>query len=177
MTIVALGAFLVALAFQRVWELRISARNTLALRERGAREYGSRHFPLFVLLHVFFPIAVTAEVLWGGSEPPRTWPVWLGIWLGAQLLRYGAIRTLGESWNVRIWVVPGRKPVRHGLYRYLRHPNYLAVVLELLAAPLMFGAWRTALIVSALNFGALAIRIRTEERALAEAAAQGTESP
>ena len=92
--------------------------------------------------------------------------MWLGLWLSAQALRVAAIRALGERWSVRIWVIPGAPLVRSGPYRYLRHPNYLAVVVELLAASLLFGAWRTALGLSALNLVALRWRIRAEEAAL-----------
>ena len=123
-----------------------------------------------MLVHVLFPLALIAEVLGLGVRPPGAWPLWLALFLAAQVLRVAAIRALGERWHVRIWVVPGMPLVRRGPYRFLRHPNYLVVVLELLAAPMMFGAWRTALAISALNLAALAIRIPAEERALAAAA-------
>ncbi|MEO6461721.1 MAG: isoprenylcysteine carboxylmethyltransferase family protein [Candidatus Eisenbacteria bacterium] len=158
--------FLVALAAQRIAELVHSARNERLLAARGAREHAAGHFPLLVLVHVLLPVLLTIEVLGLGARPGGPWPLWLAVWLAAQVLRYAAVRALGERWTVRIWVLPGAPLVRRGPYRFLRHPNYLAVVLELAAAPLMFGAWRTALIVSALNAAALALRIRAEERAL-----------
>jgi len=65
-----------------------------------------------------------------------------------------------ESWNVRIWVVPEAALVRRGPYRFLQHPNYLAIAIELMAAPMIFGAWRTAILVSLLNLAALRVRIR-----------------
>ena len=120
---------------------------------------------------LLFPIALACEVLLLGARPWPSWPLWLGFWVGTQALRFAAIRSLGDRWHVRIWVVPGMPLVRDGPYRWLRHPNYLAVVVELIAAPLMFGAWRTALGISALNLVALAIRIRAEEQALDGAAA------
>lgn len=158
--------FLVALAVQRVGELLRSARNERRLAARGAREHAAGHFPLLVLVHALLPVLLVTEVLVLGARPGRTWPLWLAVWLAAQALRYAAVRALGERWTVRIWVLPGEPLVRRGPYRFLRHPNYVAVVLELLAAPLMFGAWRTALVVSALDLVALAWRIRAEERAL-----------
>ncbi len=167
-----LGVFLVVLAAQRAGELALSARNARVLRGRGAREHGAGHFPLIVLVHVLFPVCLVAEVVALGARPGALWPLWLGLWLGAQALRYAAMRALGGLWNVRIWVVPGLAPVRSGPYRFARHPNYVAVAVELLAAPLMFGAWRTAVGISALNLVALAVRIRAEERALAGAAAE-----
>jgi len=92
------------------------------------------------------------------------------VWLAAQGLRVAAVRALGERWNVRIVVVPGEPPVSRGIYRWLAHPNYLAVALEFVSAPTMFGAWRTAGAFSALNALAMAVRIPAEERALREAA-------
>ena len=158
--------FLVVLAVQRLAELLWSARNERRLAARGGREHAAGHFPLLVLVHVLFPILLVAEVLALGAEPGPLWPLWLVLWLAAQALRYAAVRALGERWTVRVWVLPGAPLVRSGPYRFLRHPNYVAVVLELLAAPMMFGAWRTALVISALNALALATRIRAEEKAL-----------
>ena len=83
-------------------------------------------------------------------------------------MRYWALFSLGENWNTRILVVPGAKPVRRGAYRYLSHPNYLVVVVEILTFPLIFGAWITALAFTALNAVVLSVRIRAEDRAMAE---------
>jgi len=164
-------AFFAALAAQRTSELALSARGAKRLRARGAREYGSGHFPLLVGLHVLFPLALAAEFLWLHARPWASWPAWLALLLGAQALRFWSMRALGERWTVRILVVPGEPLVRGGPYRFLRHPAYVAVALELLAAPLLFGAWRTALVIGALNAIALGIRIRAEEAALREAGA------
>jgi methyltransferase len=168
-TYTGLSVFLAVMIIQRGIELLLSWRNARRLRARGAREYGREHFPLFVALHVLLPLALIAEVLWAGARPDRAWPVWLALWLGAQGLRWSAIRALGDHWNVRIWVVPGAPLIACGPYRWLRHPNYLAVVVELFAGPLIFGAWRTALVLSLLDLLALAIRIPVEERALDQA--------
>jgi methyltransferase len=162
----ALALFLAVLAAQRVSELLLSAANTKRLVARGAREVGSRHFPLIVLVHVLFPLCLVAEVVGLGARPGSLWALWLGLWLAAQALRYVAFRSLGERWSVRILVLPGEPLVRRGPYRFMRHPNYVAVIVELLAAPLMFGAWRTAVAISLLDLGALGIRIRAEEAAL-----------
>lgn len=158
--------FLVALAAQRGLELAHSARNERRLAARGAREHAPAHFPLLVAVHVLLPALLVAEVEFLGARPGAAWPLWLALWLAAQGLRYAAVRALGERWTVRIWVLPGAPRIRRGPYRFVSHPNYVAVVVELLAAPLMFGAWRTALVVSALNAVALAVRIRAEEKAL-----------
>ena len=162
----ALGAFVAFVILQRLVELRLSRRNARALQRLGAREHGRGHFPMLVVLHTLFPIALVLEVARLGARPPASWPVWLAMFIAAQALRYSAIRALGARWNVRIWVVPGEPPIRRGPYRWLRHPNYLAVIVELAAAPMIFGAWRTAIAFSALNLAALAIRIPAEEQAL-----------
>jgi methyltransferase len=163
---VALGLFLAVNIFQRFTELSISARNARRVRQRGAREFGAWHFPLLVTVHVLYPLLLAAEVVGLGAQPGAWWPCWLALWVAAQMLRYSAIRELGEQWNVRILVVPGAPLIRSGPYRWLRHPNYVAVATELLAGSMLFGAWRTALFISALNAIALTIRIRAEERAL-----------
>ena len=167
--ILPLAAFLVATAGQRLFELGLSARNARRLAARGGVEHGRGHFPLLVLVHVAYLVAIPLEVLAIGARPGTAWPIWLGLWIGAQLLRLASISALGDRWNTRIWVIPGAPLVRHGPYRLVRHPNYIAVVIELIAGPMMFGAWRTAVAITALNALALAIRIRAENRALAGA--------
>lgn len=164
--VVPLAAFLAVVALQRLLELRLSARHEARLRARGAVEHGRAHFPLLVALHVLWPLGLAAEVLVAGARPGAAWPLWLALWLGAQALRARAIRALGERWTVRVWTVPGAPLVRRGPYRWLRHPNYLAVAIELIAGPLLFGAWRTALAASLANAAAMALRIPAEERAL-----------
>ena len=168
-TLAALVVYLVALAMGRIGELWLSRRNLARLAGRGAVERHAGHFWMFVVLHAGYPVALVAEVL-AGARPPSAWPLWLGVWLVAQALRQAAIRALGDRWNVRIVVIPGQPPVSHGIYRWLAHPNYVAVALEFVSAPLMFGAWRTAAAFSALNALAMAVRIPAEERALREAA-------
>ena len=162
----ALLVFLAVMVAQRIGELLLSARNSHALRARGAREFGSRHYPLLILVHTVFPLLLAAEVLLLRAQPGPLWPLWLSLWLAAQALRYAAVRTLGSRWSTRILVLPHEPLVTTGPYRFLRHPNYVAVATELLAAPLLFGAWRTALTVTVLNALALRIRISTEARAL-----------
>ena len=161
-----LALFLAVLIAQRVGELVVSAGHAHWLRSHGGREHAAGHFPLLVLVHVLFPLSLAAEVLVLGSRPGGSWWIWAVLWLAAQVLRYSAVTALGNRWTVGIWVLPGTPLVRRGPYRYLRHPNYVAVVTELVAASMVFGAWRTALAITVLNLLALRIRIRAEERAL-----------
>jgi methyltransferase len=155
-----------AIAAQRVGELVLSRRNAARVLARGAVESGARHFPLLVLVHTLFIVGIVIEVIVFDARPGRWWPAWLVLWVAAQALRYWAVHALGDRWNVRILVVPGEPPVSRGPYRFLRHPNYVAVVVELVAAPMVLGAWHTAVAASLVNLVVLRTRIRAEERAL-----------
>jgi methyltransferase len=137
---------------------------------KGAVERGAGHYPVMVGIHALWLVSTLVEGLLRGPETPWWWPVPLAAFLLVQPLRYWAILSLGESWNVRVLVVPGRRLVRSGPYRYFTHPNYVVVVAEVLALPLIFGAWVTALVFSVLNAAFLFVRIREEERALEELA-------
>src|SRR5215217_7371313 len=131
--------------------------------ERGV-ETGQPHYRFMVVFHTLFLGACLAEVL-------RLHRPFLGVWswvalgcaVAAQGLRYWAITTLGPRWNSRIIVVPDLPPVVGGPYRFLRHPNYVAVVLELVSVPLIHGAWWTAVFFSVGNLVLLSVRIRAEE--------------
>ena len=166
-------AVIVLVAVQRLVELRVSRRHERRLRARGAVEHGTAHWPYMVTLHAAFLLACVAEP-WLLDRPPVPW---LAVGAGAVLalalaLRVWTLATLGERWTARVLVLPGAPLVARGPYRYLRHPHYAAVVLEVAALPLLHGAWLTSLVFSALNAVVLRVRIRVEERALAEAAAE-----
>jgi methyltransferase len=158
----------VFVAAQRLFELVLARRNEGKARARGAVERGQRHYPFIVALHALWLVSTLVEGLLRGPEIPTFWPVPLALFLLVQPLRYWAIFSLGESWNTKILVVPGAKSVRRGPYRYLNHPNYVVVVVEILSFPLIFGAWVTALVFTVLNAALLFVRIREENRALAE---------
>lgn len=151
---------------QRLSELLLANRNRAWAQKRGAREYGARHYPLFLVLHSFWLIAWMTEGYFNDTLA-FFWPVWLSVLLFAQVLRYWCIVSLGRCWNTRILVIPGERIVRQGPYRFLKHPNYLAVALELAVVPLIFGAVTTAIIATAANAALLIfVRIPAEERAL-----------
>lgn len=159
---------LAALGVERLYELRLSKRNAAQALAQGGVEFGRAHFRLMALLHATFLAACAAEVLL--LQRPFVASIgvpMLALAIAAQALRYWAIRTLGSRWNVRVIVVPGAPVVTTGPYRFLRHPNYAAVVIEGFAIPLIHGAWLTALVFSLANALLLAVRIRCEERALA----------
>jgi len=158
---------LAAVALERCVELVLSGRNARRALARGGVEAGRGHYPAMVAFHGAFLVACAAEpVAWPTAWPAAvTWVAGGGV-IAAQALRWWAVRSLGDRWSTRIVVLPGAPPVVRGPYRWLRHPNYLAVAVELAALPLALGAWRTALLASAGNAILLAIRIPAEERAL-----------
>jgi methyltransferase len=154
------------LSAQRLWELRIAERNRIYAMQAGGIEYGARHYPLFFVLHIGWLVGWMLEA-WQADSLHEYWYGWLIILLSAETLRYMAIKTLGTQWNTRIIIVPGAKRVQTGLYRYIAHPNYLAVCLELLALPMLLSAWKTAIIASVCNAVILLfIRIPAENSAL-----------
>ncbi len=157
-------------ALQRLLELLLARRNERRARARGAVEWGRGHYPFIVGLHSLWLASTLVEGLLRGPGFPVYWPVPLALFVLAQPLRYWAILSLGESWNTKILVVPGAKPVSRGPYRYLSHPNYVVVVVEILTFPLLFGAWTTALVFTILNAVVLRVRIGEENRALRELA-------
>ena len=171
MSLTAYFILLALLAGQRLFELRLAARNLSALLAQGAVERGASHYPYMVALHGSWFAACGVEAAWLGTAPAGALSLFAGAGLVlGQLLRIVTIRTLGERWTTRVLVVPGEPPVASGVFKYLRHPNYLGVRIELVAVPLIFGAWRSALIYFLLNEALLWVRVRVEERALEWAA-------
>ncbi len=161
-------ALAVLIATERILELRLAARNRRLMLARGAQESGQAHYRFVVLLHSVWFVAWIVEAFWRGPRLHPLWALWLTLFFLAELLRYWCITTLGIHWNTRILVLPGAPQVRSGPYRFLRHPNYLAVVIDLVAVPMVFAAWITALVFTVLNLALLLfVRIPAEEQALA----------
>ncbi|MCB9760835.1 MAG: hypothetical protein H6739_13440 [Alphaproteobacteria bacterium] len=156
-------------ALERLYELRLSARNAAWAFERGGVERGQGHFGAMKVLHTAFLFACPLEVLLLDRPLiPALAATMTLVLLGTMALRYWAISTLGVRWNTRVICVPDLPAVDGGPYRYVRHPNYVAVVLELAALPLIHSAWLTALVFGVANLALLRVRIRVEEDALAE---------
>ncbi|MFL6195717.1 MAG: isoprenylcysteine carboxyl methyltransferase family protein [Thermoanaerobaculia bacterium] len=162
-------------AASRLVELRISSRNRQNLLARGGVEAAPEHYRWMVLLHTAFLISCVVEV-WGLDRPfiPALGFPMLILAVLATGLRYWVIRTLGGRWTTRIVVLPGAPPVTGGPYRALRHPNYLAVITEMFALPMVHTAWITAVVFSVLNGLLLRVRIRAEEAALSRVSEYGT---
>ncbi|HEY4116081.1 MAG TPA: isoprenylcysteine carboxylmethyltransferase family protein [Rhizomicrobium sp.] len=150
-------------AAQRLAEVVIAQRNTRALLANGATEIAPGHYPLFILLHATWLIAIVAML-------PRPVPIYwtaLAGYIALQALRVWTVASLGRYWTTRIITMPGAPLIRTGPYRLVRHPNYLIVIGEIALLPLVFGELRVAIAFSVLNALLLAWRIRAEDAALA----------
>ncbi|MFP3122987.1 hypothetical protein OH784_09500 [Ectobacillus funiculus] len=165
MTFFSFFAFVVV---QRLAELLLARRNEQYLKKRGALEFGKGHYKYIVLLHMLFLVFIVAEVTYLKKAPSPMWPVLLALFIGTQFLRVWAIASLGVYWNTKILVLPHSKLVPKGPYRFMRHPNYIVVMMEFWIIPILFQAYITAIVCSLLNMLVLSVRIREEERALQE---------
>jgi methyltransferase len=159
---------ILAVGLERLAELVVSKRNAAWSMARGGVETGLSHYPFMVVLHTGLLVGCLVEVA-VADRPFLPWLGWpmLVLVLASQALRWWCITTLGPRWNTRVIVVPGLPPVTSGPYRFLRHPNYVAVVVEGFALPLVHTAWITALVFTVLNIPLLAVRLRVESAALA----------
>ena len=171
---IAFTVLILVIAIQRAWELGVSTRNLRSLMARGAIEVGTGHYPWMVALHTAFLVSCVTEV-WLLDRPWRPGlAVFAVLILGAAIaLRWWTLATLGERWTTRVLVVPGEALVSSGPYRWLSHPNYLVVVMEIAAIPMVHGAWFTAAVFTIANLVLLRERIRVEEEALNRIAAGG----
>lgn len=160
-------ALVLLVAAARLVELRVSARNLAWARKRGGVETGAEHYPWMVALHTGLLVACLVEV----ALLDRAFVPWLGfpmlaLLVAAHALRWWCIGTLGRQWSTRVVRVPGQTVVAAGPYRWLPHPNYVAVALEGLALPLVHSAWVTAIGFTVLNAWLMRVRLAVENRAL-----------
>lgn len=157
-----------AVAVERVAELVVARRNLAWSKVQGGVEFGASHYPVMVVLHTGLLVGALVEVigLHRPFLPALGWPM-LAIVVAAQGLRWWCITTLGQQWNTRVVVIPGAQRVVGGPYRFFSHPNYVAVIAEGIALPLVHTGWITALVFTVLNAALLRTRIRTENAALA----------
>lgn len=157
-----------AVAAERLAELVVAQRNLAWSRARGGVEFGAGHYPVMVVLHTGLLVGCLAEVylLDRPFLPWLGWPM-LAIVVAAQLLRWWCITTLGRQWNTRVVIIPGAARITGGPYRLIPHPNYVAVIAEGIALPLVHTAWITACVFTALNAVLLTKRMACENAALA----------
>ncbi|KRF37236.1 isoprenylcysteine carboxyl methyltransferase family protein [Nocardioides sp. Soil805] len=179
-SLLAFTVLVALVGLERIAELVVSTRNAAWSMERGGVESGRGHYPFMVVLHTGLLVGALAEAWLRRPDVPSAlaWSMLLLV-LASQALRWWCITTLGRRWNTRVIVVPGLAPVRSGPYRLFRHPNYVAVVVEGVALPLVHAAWITALVFTVLNAALLTVRIRAEDAALAtlpERQAEGSDA-
>ncbi len=167
-SLTAFTVLVVLVSFERLAELVVSKRNAAWSFARGGAESGQGHYPVMVVLHSGFLVAMLVEA-WGRRPDVSSALAWsmLVLVVASQALRWWCIVTLGHRWNTRVIIVPGLMPVRSGPYRLISHPNYVAVVIEGVALPLVHAAWISALIFTVANLALLAVRLRVENEALA----------
>jgi methyltransferase len=160
-------ALIALIGVERLAELVVSKRNAAWSLARGGREYGFSHYPAMVVLHTGLLVGCLVEPIVADRPfiPALGWPM-LALVVASQALRWWCIATLGRQWNTRVIVVPGAGAVHGGPYRWMKHPNYVAVVVEGFALPLVHTAWVTALVFTVLNAFLLRVRIRVEDQAL-----------
>lgn len=159
---------LTAVIIQRITELLISKRNEIWLKSRGAIEYGRKHYKYIVIMHIFFLASMVIEYYLKGSHVELNIfnYMFLVFFIILQVLRIWVISSLGKYWNTKIYRVHGDKLIRTGLYKFIRHPNYVIVSCEIFAIPMIFGLYYTAVIFSILNAIMLSIRIKEENRVI-----------
>ena len=169
-TRVLFAGFVAGLGLQRLFELRLSRHNEQRILQRGGSEHTPKTYRWIVTLHAAWFAAMLLEVFAGKRKfHPRLATLAFSLFATGQALRLTAIRTLGWRWSTRVMTVPGQAPVQHGIYRYLRHPNYWGVELEIVSAPLVHSAYLTSAVFGIANALLLRDRIRREEQALVTA--------
>lgn len=155
-------------AAQRILELVISKRNEVWLLSRGAIQYGAGHYRFIVLMHICFFLSMFEEFFFikGHKELNIINYSFLVFFILLQFGRVWVLVSLGKYWNTKIYRIKRRPLVKTGPYKYLKHPNYIIVTLEIIALPLIFNLYYTALVFSVLNAIMLSIRIKAENKAL-----------
>ncbi len=157
--------FIMFLISLRLAELYVSSKNEKWLLKNGAAEYGKEHYPFMVTMHTLFIISVIAEYMWRDNTVV-SYPL-IVLFFVLIVIKIIVISTLGHYWNTKIYKVPGTRPVATGIYKYIKHPNYIIVILEIAIIPLAFGLYYTAIAFTLLNAAMLYVRIKKENEVLA----------
>jgi methyltransferase len=156
-------SFLSFVLLQRIIELIIAKRNERILRNSSAVEYDTGGYKIIVVMHILFFISLVTEKIYKNTELNQHWQIFVSLFICAQLLRYWAITSLGVRWNTKVFVLPGEPPVTKGPYKFMKHPNYIAVITEIAVIPLIFSCYITAICFSFINAILLNRRIKIEE--------------
>lgn len=152
---------------QRLIELRIAKRNEQWMMQRGGVQLGGEHYKWFILLHIIFFLSVIVETGLQTSHSSSVNLLLLFVFIIAQVGRVWCITALGRFWNTKIIVLPRVALIKKGPYKFVKHPNYIIVAIELFVIPMLFSAYFTAIMFPLLHWCLLKIRIPHEEKALA----------
>ena len=166
---IAFWLFLLFVILQRLTELLIAKRNERILKAQGGIEFDKNGYRVIVIMHVAFFVSLICEKVFLSRMLNSYWIIFAALFGVAQFLRYWAIKSLGVYWNTKILVLPNHKLVIAGPYKFLRHPNYIAVVIEFAVIPLIFSCYLTAFVFSLINLILLRRRIKIEESAIRKA--------
>ncbi len=165
--------FLICIAAQRLSELLIARQHEKFLKVQGAVEFGSNHYPWVVILMSFFFVALPFEYFFLKTQSPPYWPILFILILLTQALRFWSMKSLGKRWTTRIWILPNTSPLRKGPYRFIKHPNYVAVSLELILIPWLFGCYYTLVVFTGLYWLWLRTRLKVENTCLMKGESDG----
>lgn len=160
-------AFILFISFiilLRIGELILSRRNEIWLLQNGAIEYGQKHYPYIVALHVLFIVSLIIE--YSTTQTASFSLFFLVVYLLLLLFKAWVLKSLGKYWNTKIYHISGFPLVKNGVYRYVKHPNYIVVIAEIAIIPMVFNLYYTAIIFTVLNTVMLSVRIKEENKVL-----------
>ncbi|MFS0751615.1 isoprenylcysteine carboxyl methyltransferase family protein [Oceanobacillus sp. 1P07AA] len=164
---VFLSMLFVFIILQRITELIIAKRNEKWMLAKGGIEIEPQQHKWFIVVHSLFFLSIFIEiVITKSTAVPTLFTLWFSLFILTQFLRIWSISSLGKHWNTKIIILPGSTLVKRGPYKYIKHPNYIIVGIELFVIPMMFGAYWTAIIFPFLHLILMSIRIPAEEKAL-----------
>ena len=156
--------FISFVILSRIGELILTKRNEKWLLKRGAMEYGKKHYPFMITLHILFFISLIVEYT---KQQISSFNLFLTLFYFVLfIIKAWVILSLGTFWTTKIFRIAGIPLIKKGPYKYLKHPNYLIVIVEIAVIPLIFHLYYTAIIFTFLNAMMLFVRITEENKAL-----------
>jgi methyltransferase len=158
--------FLSLLGLERMAEVLIARRNEQWMLRLGGKEHAGVFSRILFCMHGLWFTSFALEAWLRGALPVIDLRGLAAAAFTLQALRYWCIAALGRFWNTKVLVLPGAALVRRGPYRWMKHPNYLVVLVEIPLYPSLFGCWCTAALFGLLNAWMLKTRIRQENLAL-----------
>ncbi len=158
--------FILFVISQRIAELILARRNEKILKAQGAFEFDKNGYFIFVIMHTSFFVSLIFEKLFLNRTLNKYWIILVIFFLLAQILRYWVIKTLSIYWNTKILVLPKHKLIKTGPYKYLKHPNYVVVIIEIAVIPMIFSCYITVVVFSIFNILLLWRRVCLEESVL-----------